>query len=81
MVYEDEDAVEVRVILCYEEPDDEPVDNEFTDCPVHVYLEKPLNGRRVVEVQSAQDLPLFVPRWAEASDPAQASATIDDSAD
>jgi hypothetical protein len=61
IVDEDEDSVKVRVILCYEEGND--ADPEYIDCPVHVYLEKPLNGRDVIDVDNERALPLYVPSW------------------
>jgi hypothetical protein len=75
LVEEDEDNVYVRVIMCYEEFDSEDDEceelgtkaDECWDCPVHVYLEKPLNGRTVIEVKTHRVLPLFVPDWKEGS--------------
>ncbi|MDQ6777260.1 MAG: hypothetical protein M3071_13820 [Actinomycetota bacterium] len=67
LVEEDEDNVYVRVIMCYEELDADTEDHECWDCPVHVYLEKPLNGRAVIDVQTDRALPLFVPDWEESS--------------
>jgi hypothetical protein len=61
IVDEDEDNVYVRVILCYEGPPGK--DDEYVNCPVHVYLEKPLNGRTVIEIDTDRVLPLFVASW------------------
>ena len=33
------------------------------DCPVRVWLEKPLGERAVIDVDSDQELPLFTPDW------------------
>ena len=33
------------------------------NCPVHVYLDRPLEGRQVVDVETGAALPLFVPSW------------------
>jgi hypothetical protein len=63
IVDEREDAVYVRVIVCYEESDDDEQKDEYLNCPVHVYLEKPLNGRAVIDVDTDRALPLFVPNW------------------
>lgn len=61
-------AVYVRVILCYHE--NKPSrDEDSLNCPVHVYLEQPLNGRTVIDVDTEQALPLFVPSWARSSTP------------
>ena len=60
LVEEDHEAIHVRVILC-REPDNEDDDRRCMDCPVHVYLEEPLSGRAVIDVDSAAELPLYVP--------------------
>jgi hypothetical protein len=78
IVHEQEDVVQVRVIACYEEPEDGQVNNECWECPAHVYLEKPLNGRAVIDVQTDAVLPAFVPSSPEASDPAEPSDAVDD---
>jgi hypothetical protein len=57
---EREDVVYVRVILC-QPKDREEKDVEYLNCPARTYLEKPLNGRKVFDVESEQELPLFVP--------------------
>jgi hypothetical protein len=59
---EDEQSVRVRVLLCYED-DDDSEDGEYLNCPVHVYLEAPLNGRTVVAVDMDRPLPLYAPKW------------------
>jgi hypothetical protein len=63
IVEEDEHTVHVRVLACSEESDEDDDNREFWNCPVHVHLEKPLNGRKVIDVDSEQALPLFVPTW------------------
>ncbi len=66
IVEEDDDTVRVRLIICCDEDlfeDDR--EREYMDCPVHVYLDKPLGGRTVIDVQTDQPVPLFVPDWAE----------------
>ena len=63
IVEEDEHTVRVRVLVCYQERDQDEDIASFWNCPVHVYLEKPLNGRKVIDVDSEQALPLFVPSW------------------
>jgi hypothetical protein len=65
IVEEDEDTVRVRVLLCYEDHDDREEEREYWNCPVHAYLESPLNGRTVIDVQTDRALPLFVPSWKE----------------
>lgn len=63
IVEETEDAVHVRVMLCFEDRDESWEDREYWDCPVHVYLEKPLGDRPVINVDGEEALPLFVPDW------------------
>ncbi len=58
---EDKETVHVRVLLCYELDGHE--DGEYLDCPVHVYLEEPLNGRTVIDVDRERELPLYEARW------------------
>lgn len=43
---EDDDAVTVLILVCGE---DEP-GGGWTDCPVHIYLDRPLGGRAVLDV-------------------------------
>jgi hypothetical protein len=59
---EDEQSVRVRVLLCYED-DDDSEEGEYFNCPVHVYLAAPLNGRTVVAVDTDRPLPLYAPQW------------------
>jgi hypothetical protein len=63
IVEEDEHEVRVRVLLCWEDSDAHWADRDYMDCPVHVYLETPLNGRTVIAVDDEAPLPLFVPDW------------------
>ena len=61
---EDEDAVRVRLILCYDEGLHEDVSKrEYINCPVHIYLEQPLSGRSVIDVETDEPVPLFIPDW------------------
>lgn len=73
IVVENDHEILVRVLVCYEEADEDNEDNEDNDdymnCPVHVYLEKPLNGRPVIDVDSGEALPLFVPSFGRAPMP------------
>lgn len=57
IVEENDDEIRVRVLVCYQEVDED----EYMNCPIHVYLEKPLNARAVIDVDSGEVLPLFVP--------------------
>lgn len=61
IVDEHDDEVYVRVLVCYgERPSGR---REYTDCPVRVWLEKPLGQRAVIDVDSDEELPLFTPSW------------------
>jgi hypothetical protein len=62
VIDEHPDKVVVRVLLCYE---DEPGrrDSEYRSVPVHVCLDQPLAGRAVIDYQTGQALPLYVPDW------------------
>ena len=51
---EDEESVTVLILVCGEE---EPKTG-WTDCPVHIYLDKPLGGRVVLDVvQGRREVP------------------------
>jgi hypothetical protein len=63
IVEECEATVQVRVLLCFEDRDESWDDREYWDCPVHVYLEKPLADRTVIAVDGDEGLPLYAPRW------------------
>ena len=64
LVEETEDAVRVRVLLCYDEARVAAYGKrEYVNCPVHVYLDNPLAGRTVIDVQTDDPVPLFVPDW------------------
>jgi hypothetical protein len=63
--HKQDDEVHVRVLVCYDERDDPYPSRkrEYTDCPVRVWLEKPLGQRAVIDVDSDEELPLFTPSW------------------
>jgi hypothetical protein len=64
IVEEDDDRVRVRLLVCCEEEiTEENDDHEFSNCPVHVYLEKQLGARTVIDVQTGEPVTLFVPTW------------------
>ena len=60
---EHEETVHVRVLMCY--PPDAwcEKDDDWLNCPVHVYLDGPLNDRAVIDIDTGEALPLFVPGW------------------
>lgn len=64
IVEEGEDAVRVRMLVCWDEDSWEPPeDREYVNCPVHVYLDKPLGERTVIDVKTDKPVQLFVPSW------------------
>jgi hypothetical protein len=64
IVEEDEDTVRVRLLVCYDDERVEPgEDREYINCPAHVYLDKPLGRRTVMDMQTDEPVPVFVPDW------------------
>jgi len=65
VVDERDEEVYVRVLVCYSDRDNEPSrpDREYIDCPVRVWLGRPLGNRAVIDVDSDSELPLYVPRY------------------
>jgi hypothetical protein len=60
-----DDEVYVRVLVCCCADDDNDrtcQEREYTDCPVRVWLKQPLGERTVIDVDSDDELPLYVPR-------------------
>ena len=67
IVDEQDDEVFVRVLICYDEDAEwVPIaQREYTDCPVRVWLDKPLGERAVIDVDSDEELPLFIPAYRD----------------
>ena len=67
IVDERDDEVYVRVLVCYEDDEDEvdvgPRRREYMDCPVRVWLDRPLGDRAVIDVDDDRELPLYVPKY------------------
>jgi hypothetical protein len=69
IVDERDDEVHVRVAVCYEDEEDEDEDDvrprrrEYMDCPVRVWLDRPLGDRAVIDVDDDRELPLYVPEY------------------
>lgn len=60
IVEESDDMVQVRVLVCFDDQEDDfPRPREFVNCPVRVWLDRPLEHRTVVDVDSNEALPLF----------------------
>jgi hypothetical protein len=64
IVDERDDEIYVRVLVCQDHDDDRPRrQRDYMDCPVRTWLERPLGGRAVIDVDSDEELPLFIPGW------------------
>jgi hypothetical protein len=64
LMEEDEDAVTVLILVCGTQ-----IPGDRCDCPVHVYLEKPLGDRAVLDlVRGRAPIAPFIARW-ELDDP------------
>ena len=64
VVDEHEREVYVRVLVC-QDPDDrtERRDLDYLHCPVRVWLERPLDDRAVIDIDTGKELPLFTPTF------------------
>ena len=66
---ERDDEVYVRVLVCCCDDDDDDAgtwrDHEYTDCPVRVWLKQPLGERAVIDVDSDDELPLYIPEYLD----------------
>jgi hypothetical protein len=63
VVDERQDEVYVRVLVCVDRESDSAMGpREYVDCPVRVWLERPLGERVVIDVDTGQELPLRIPR-------------------
>jgi len=57
IVHEDQDSVYVRVLACYDKNDDGDERCGYVNCLVDIYLENPLSGRTVIDVERDRALP------------------------
>jgi hypothetical protein len=64
-VDERDDEVHVRVLVCYDDYKSVPFAREYIDCPVRVWLERPLGERAVIDIDSDKELPLFTPAYLD----------------
>jgi len=63
VVDERENEVSVRVLVCVIRESDSVIGpREYVDCPVRVWLERPLGERVVIDADTEQELPLRVRR-------------------
>jgi hypothetical protein len=70
VVDERDEEVCVRVLVCYvdrdqgDDHDEAPTRlRDYVDCPVRVWLERPLGERAVIDVDSDVELPLYTPKY------------------
>ncbi len=66
---ESDDTVLVRVLVCFDPETDVLPPREFVDCPVRVWLARPLEHRTVVDVRSNETLPLYSLTMSHAGPP------------
>lgn len=67
VVDERQDEIYVRVLVCVDrESDSVMVPRDYVDCPVRVWLERPLGERVVIDVDTGRGLPLRTPRYIRA---------------
>lgn len=67
---ERDDEIHVRVLVCCCDDDDDDDDRtrrdrEYMDWPVRVWLKQPLGERAVIDVDSDEELPLYVPEYLD----------------
>jgi len=66
---ERDDEVYVRVLVCWCDDDDDDDgtrrEREYMDCPVRVWLKQPLGERAVIDVDSDDELPLYIPDYLD----------------
>ncbi len=63
IVDERAEEVYVRVLVCYDL--DKPASRDALDCPVRVWLERPLGERAVIDVDSDEELALYTPAYLD----------------
>ena len=65
---ERDDEIHVRVLVCCcddDDDDDGGTYREYMDCPVRVWLKQPLGERAVIDVDSDEELPLYIPQYLD----------------
>jgi len=64
IVDEYEHEVYVRVLVCYDPSDEERRRRrDYMDWPVRTWLDHPLGERAVIDIDSDEELPLFIPLY------------------
>jgi hypothetical protein len=65
IVDEGPDEVGVRVLVCYDDSDEEPCGRDHLDWPVRVWLDQPLGDRAVIDAERDEELALFIPSYLD----------------
>jgi hypothetical protein len=70
IVDERPDCVYVRLLVCLDLDRErhrraDSSDRFGTDCPCRVWLDAPLGERAVIDIDTDEELPLFIPRWGD----------------
>ena len=67
IVDEHDDEVRVRVLVCRRDKHDgtRPPWRDYLDCPVRVWLERPLGDRAVIDVDTDEELLLYTPKYLD----------------
>lgn len=63
VIEEHAQEIYVRVLVCRDGRRSKHESREYTDCPVRVWLDEPLGERAVIDVDSDEELPLFIPSY------------------
>jgi hypothetical protein len=61
VVEEHDEEVYVRLLVCRDLERSASGPGGYIDCPVRAWLDKPLGERAVIDVDSDEELPLFIP--------------------
>jgi hypothetical protein len=67
IVDEHEDEIYIRVLVCYDEDANTEATHprHYTVCPVRTWLERPLGERAVIDVDTDEELPLYIPDYLD----------------
>jgi hypothetical protein len=66
-VDEREDEVHVRVLVHRQDEHERsrPTSGEYYDCPVRVWLKRPLGDRAVIDADTDEELLLYIPMYLD----------------
>ncbi len=66
---ERDDEIYVRMIVCCDDADTPRRVREWMNCPVRTWLKRPLDGRRVIDADTNEELPIHTPYRDHVPDP------------